>query len=79
VFNTNTPRAHQLVFRTVLWYEARFCAAIECITLRIGFMTNGIGRNVREAAEVDIQATLFTKGDSLIMYTNYTTKCSLLH
>lgn len=36
--------------------------------------SSGIGRNIRETAEVDIQATLFTKGDTLFMYTNYTTK-----
>lgn len=41
--------------------------------------SNGIGRNIRETADIDIQATLFTEGDSLFMYTNYTTKCSLLH
>jgi len=34
----------------------------------------GIGRNLQETAEVYIQATLFTKGDSLFLYTNYTTK-----
>lgn len=33
----------------------------------------GIGRNLWETAEVDIQATRFTKGDCLFIYTNYTT------
>jgi hypothetical protein len=57
---------------TVRWYKARFCAPVECITLRTGFMT--VGRNIEEIAEFEIQVTLYTKSDFLFMCTNYTTK-----
>ena len=42
------------------------------------YNSSGIGRNLQETAEVDTQATLFTKVDSLFMYTNYTTTQYLL-